>query len=504
MKKIILLTSLILMLFFSCKKDGPNVDQSIDSKRSLEEDSANKLEFTQTFARALENQEVRAILKQEALEKIDNDYDVLYALSKNSTSSSGKTLHELISAYTEDKEHFDEIVQSLPLLTIYVPELDEFSAEKWDTENQIPIVAIRDVNDRKSNKPLLAYDASGNLTELSYREKPKDPVVVVKDNERVEAATKESYSKGIVNTTNFKNSYRVTDIAFKNSRKLEDPKSSILMIGRDSSVREPRPPRDSSSVNIDNSYLISTESVRYAYEQKLESQRDYVYYGIDPSKNVTSGKLTNRYAEHIVSIQMENEAALQKITDDWTDGNLEIVINVIALSRDGSSQSIRKAVSCSAEDLKLIPIRGAERVPTYRVGEYFLPQPLEIEKWDAYKYGEKWKFVVSEFDPGTETTTVTTVSSEFSGNFNGTVGVDFGLFKFGIGGGGTSKETKSTQVTVKTTDTSDDLYEGILNFYTPIYSRLQASRPMRYPIFPNSYTVNTGLIRLRVEPLAIY
>src|SRR5690606_20495189 len=152
MKKIMLLTSLILMLFFSCKKDGPNVDQSIDSKRSLEEDSANKLEFTQTFARALENQEVRAILKQEALEKIDNDYDVLYALSKNSTSSSGKTLHELISAYTEDKEHFDEIVQSLPLLTIYVPELDEFSAEKWDTENQIPIVAIRDVNDRKSNK----------------------------------------------------------------------------------------------------------------------------------------------------------------------------------------------------------------------------------------------------------------------------------------------------------------------------------------------------------------
>lgn len=509
MRKFTLVTSLILLLFFSCKKDEANVERNAVTKAGLEDDRANKVEFSQTLARALQNQEVRTILKQEALKKIDNDYDVLYGLSKNSTSSSGKTLHELISAYAEDKERFDEIVQSLPLLTIYVPQLDEFDAEKWDAKNQIPIVAIRDVNDRKSNKPLLAYDASGNLKELSYKEKPKHPVVVVKDNERVELKRNSHQEKELGKQSEGNDIYTAITKAFVN------PNSTIKLWSAEG-IRDSRPRRVTDTTTrepiIDNSHQISAKATRYAYEKKLESQRDYVYYGIDPSNGIDSGKLTHRYAEHIVSIEMETEAALQKITDDWTDGNLEIIINVTMLNRSGSPESIRKGINCTVDDLKYNTERAKREGRDYPrplklrsdyIMEYFLPNPLEIETWDAYKYGDRWKFTVSEFDPGRETTTVTTVSSEFSGNFNGNVGIDvLGIFKFGIGGGGSSKETKSTQVTVKTTDTSDDLYEGILNFYTPIYSR-EESRGGREgkALVPKVYTVNTGLIRLRVEPL---
>jgi hypothetical protein len=512
MKKITLLTGSLLLFFFSCKKEVANVDEANRTEFNAQEDRLSKIEFTKTLARALEDKEVRLILKQEALKKFDNDYDVLYGLSKDITAPSGKTLHELVSAHATDKEHFNEIIQNLPLLTIYVPQLDQFDAEKWNVDQEIPIVALRDINDRKSSKPLLAYGQNDNIIELNYTEKPKNPVVVVKDNERVETSDNEQRN-GTEKNARSGNTYRATDIAFKNSEKLREPFNSVSLIAEGT----PRPPRDSinrppatrdSSIYVDNSQQISVEAVRYAYEKKLESQRDYVYYGIDPSTNVNSGSITNRYAEHIVSLEMENEAALQKITDDWTDGNLEIVINVITISRDGSTQSVRKAVNCSSQDLRFDETQGLRPPKFYRAGskvkEYFLPSPLEIERWDVYKYGEKWKFVVSEFDPGTETTTNTTVSSEFSANFNGNVGIEIPFLKIGIGGGGTSKETKSTSVTVKTTDVSDDLYEGILNFYTPVYSRAEYTPGRGGSIIaPKAYTVNTGLIRLRVEPLEI-
>ncbi|UCJ08131.1 hypothetical protein KTO58_02825 [Chitinophaga pendula] len=507
MRKIYLLTGALAFLFFSCKKNAEKeVGPELNTTLTAEQNNQDKTVFARTFARALSNPEVRSLLKQEALKQFDHDYDVLYDVARELTTASGKSLHELIAGYAEDPAAFDAIIQRQPLLTIYVPKLDKFNAAGWDIAAQVPIVAVRNIEDAKAGKPLLAYNAEGRQIMMSYAASGDAPVVVVKENERVTALRTGGVQGNMRQHSG--NTYKFIDAAFDN------------ITGKDGSGKfreaDGRPVRGGgtgdTTTYVDNSHQISSPAVRYAYEKRLTSQRDYVYYGIDPSNNIDSGRFKNQYAEHIVSIEMEDEAALKKITDDWTEGNLEIVVNVLMLARDGAGITVKKGINCTVDNLKHKP--GTPRPANYRADgilEYTLPNPLEIDGWDAYKYGDKWKFVVSEFDPGTETTTTTSVSSEYSSNFNANAGVElFGILKIGIGGGTSNKETKTTTVTIKSTNISDDLYEGILNFYTPVYSRITETRPGRggsgpsTVILPKVYTVNTGLIRLRIEPLPRY
>lgn len=507
MRKIYLLTGALAFLFFSCKKNAEKeVSPEMGLTFSIEQNNQDKTVFARTFARALSNQEVRSLLKQEALKQFDHDYDVLYDVARELTTASGKSLHELIAGYAEDPAVFDAIVQRQPLLTIYVPTLNKFNATAWDVTAQVPVVAVRNTEDAKAGKALFAYNADGHQLTMSYADGGDMPVVVVKENERV-ITLHTGAAQGNMRQQSG-NKYQFTYSAFDNTT------------GKDGSgkFREAgdRPVRGGgtgdTTTYIDNSHQISSPALRYAYEKKLASQRDYVYYGIDPSSNIDSGRFKNQYAEHIVSIEMEDEAALKKITDDWTEGNLEIVVNVLMLARDGAGITVKKGINCTVDNLKHKP--GTPRPANYRADgilEYTLPNPLEIDGWDAYKYGDKWKFVVSEFDPGTETTTTTTVSSEYSSNFNANAGIElFGILKLGVGGGTSNKETKTTTVTIKSTNISDDLYEGMLNFYTPVYSRITETRPGRggsspsTVILPKVYTVNTGMIRLRIEPLPRY
>ena len=142
-----------------------------------------KSEFSKALVKVLsENIDIRNLIRDEALKKIDYDYDVLYALIKDIQLNDGNTLEYLLAQYL-DSDILDAINEEIPTLTIFIPKLpfDSFSAESWNTENESPAVAFRtyDTND------VTAYNINGEEYEIPAEKIPTYPIIVVKENERI-------------------------------------------------------------------------------------------------------------------------------------------------------------------------------------------------------------------------------------------------------------------------------------------------------------------------------
>lgn len=174
----------------------------------------------------------------------------------------------------------------------------------------MPFVAIRNVEDKRTGKPIKAYDSKGDHIELSYTSDPEIPILVIKDNERVIKINDQNFSEvsSLISVPNNSNYVLMAP--------LSQPSNSDKSVSKNASIT----PLSSRSI-------IKDERTNYAVQKELNTQRDYVYYGIDSTENITKGTLNEQYAEHIVAIQMENEAALNKASD-FTEGNLEFVISV--------------------------------------------------------------------------------------------------------------------------------------------------------------------------------
>ena len=88
----------------------------------------------------------------------DHEYDILYALVKDKEISSGVTFEDVLMSYAESKEHFKNAIDKELLLTIYVPELTNWDANKWNTAEEVPIVAVCDEYKKKKTTKVLAFD----------------------------------------------------------------------------------------------------------------------------------------------------------------------------------------------------------------------------------------------------------------------------------------------------------------------------------------------------------
>ena len=83
---------------------------------------------------------VRALIKEEALKKFDQDCDVLYQMIKDRPVGEGKTFRQVLLEHAGNESALKAIEKELPLLTILVPELPEnsFSAATWNVDTQVP------------------------------------------------------------------------------------------------------------------------------------------------------------------------------------------------------------------------------------------------------------------------------------------------------------------------------------------------------------------------------
>ncbi|PVH24847.1 hypothetical protein DC487_12060 [Sphingobacterium corticibacter] len=461
-------------------------DNQIIEDATLIERQLIYTEFAKAFSKALENKEIRDLIKDESIKMFNRDHDVLFQLVKDQTLSNGSKVIDFVSQYSElEDQRFKELIDEEVLLTIFVPSITSFSPDKWNTVNQIPVVAVRNERDMINNRALYAYDNKQNKIELSYFEQPDIPIVVIKTNERIGVANesasneKKSQLERIQTNSNTLKSTKKGNLVYLS----EGFAPQDNFISSDQDIIDNGTTKNTINRAVYNytpqsGYRLVPINTGYSFNRQLKLthgfinydvnyHRDLIYYNL--KNNLDSGFFDSNYSEYITGFYLNNAnsfASIDALNKDWTDGFYDIYVTILFV--DGTSVgSIRKGFSVSKSDL----IKDGNLL-------YYNINPIEITSWDVQRYGSIWKILLEEYNPGAEKTVNQQVSSKFTTNFKADVGFNIGIFKIGGGGGGSSERTVTETYQYKTTITSFDLGESILNFYNPVLttSPLQRQR----------------------------
>ncbi|SEL32076.1 hypothetical protein [Parapedobacter koreensis] len=501
----------------SCSKENiSGIDNNNQTDVDLNSDYYANTLFGKALAKALNNKEIREIIKEESLKKFDKDHDVLVQKIKDYKLSTNEAFLDAIADYSEvSKTDFIDAINNSPLLTVFVPTLSKFSPENWDTDTQTPIVSIRVESDILKNAPLLAFNQTDKEILLSYTKEPDIPVIVIKNNERIQL----NDNKQIVEErSDLENESLMLQIS--------DGKLSFLSKGFINNDEEPREEYSANSnLDLQSAIYVSANNNSPTvnpgvfpglppsmYNLKLMAhylryqntyERDFIYYDI--KQDTDTGKFNNSYSEAICGFYINNpntETYLAQHNSDWTEGNLEIFITTIFINKNGVGSTLRQGFTCNKTDLFFIK-NGQKHTLFYRI------PPIEITPWRLQDYGDTWKFSIEEYNPGTTKKITTDITSHYSNNVKVDIGIpEIDGLKITAGYGSGGYTTSHTVIELTTTINSAPLGEALLSFYDPIVVGGRAfitSNPWADWVWdPPYYQLrgsNTGMISLLVTPI---
>ncbi len=493
-----------LVLMQSCKKDIDTKNNTPILASNTAENSAvnnSQITFAKILAKAVKDDApLRSFLKDESLKQFDNDHDILYQMIKDTKINGAETVHEKLIRFAASKEELEAVEQQLPLLTIFVPTLPNFSPEKWNSSNEVPVVAVSNT----ANSNVLFYDDKGKENALAADEIPGFPVLVIKQNERVIVGTGNKLASNSVasnsqSSTVYNNGGLVlnfADDAFNNI----NPKTKVNKLN---------PNRVTNSSGIDPVNIA-------AYNSGDEWHRDYIYYGLTAGQ--PRGQFKNNYSEFITSMRFLTPNALNMIADQdgdpklkegevpkkpfgiWTEGNFEFRITILINAKNGLGNDINKVLSVNPADLFDVQFTLKQEgvFPHYRVTSItpkeYHPN-VELVPWDLQNYGTAWKFIVYEYDNSQEITQTYENTSTFAANFEITNSI---TEKIGLKFGASATTSEKRTVSVKTTLASDFLGEATLSFDQPIITSFDGTNY-------NTREITTGnVLSLGIEPKRIF
>ncbi len=112
-----------------------NESITVDQKRNYLE------QFAKILSKAVAlNKDVRDFLKESALKRIDNDYNVFYPIVKD-TYINGQSFESILTLYADNDQVLSEITAAIPLLNIHIPELLDNKVADINTEdNELPVL----------------------------------------------------------------------------------------------------------------------------------------------------------------------------------------------------------------------------------------------------------------------------------------------------------------------------------------------------------------------------
>ncbi|TGE16836.1 hypothetical protein [Hymenobacter elongatus] len=415
------------------------------------------MSFAKTMAKALTKKEVREAIKAQSIQYFDKDYDVLFSQLKQAKVGRQKTLYSYLDSLSQSGIALGRIATNLPLLNIYVP---QFPNQEWDAATQVPLVAVRDAQDR-----LIAFNQDGEQAELDPKEQPNIPVLVIKDNERVLAG------RGAPSTKNH------GDFLFKDGEvsyyfldnEYNGVQSSIAT--RKVGLYDPSAP----DYKVREAFGIGNTCQNCA-------QRDWIYYNINVSGGQSEGTLNSNFEEAITAMRFENLAGFTTI-GGWDEGNYEFWINGFF---GGSSPTTLtpnfKNLSVSADNLFTYHMerrtKGIFGWNSYYVKvvdapkEYTFTVPVKFVPWDMKKYGDTWGMMLEEYDP--------TVTEKKTYKHTTTVGTNWKLdastgtdIKVGGSLGGSTTNQKEYTVEYESQTGNDRLGGVVVSFNSPVITRLQ-------------------------------
>lgn len=432
-----------------------------------------RLEFASVVAKALANKDVRVFLREEAKVMFDNDHDILYQLVRDKkVTNTNKTFEQILSEYSGSESKFKQSLNGLPLLTILVPDLKDFSVTKWNVDNTIPSVAVQNSNhDERSNSIVDVFNYKTGRFTLDTKTDPGQPVIVVKENERIQAVDQRSARVGEYKSKNLVKSVENLSLYFTDDAFNGKIKSNA---------------RDTPYSGIDEKVLYS----RYG----TAPQRDYIYYDLNPAAGINQGPRDYNYTEAITAIKFEGEAALRNATDDWSEGYLDLYLDVIYFRENEEVPSPnRKVISASLSELR---DGSFMKQKTVKVG---------IAGWDISTHGDRWKIKVVEHDNGAVITQKISLSTTRGTNFSVNAGGGEKI-KIGISFGSTNTTTITGEATISYTNADDDL--GIteeINYLNPVvlrenvYGNEMPDYPGQYGATTRAYS--TGSVLVSLEPV---
>ena len=538
MLKNFVLVFLVYLSVASCNESLNDIDKNVVSATFLEQSESNlilKQKFSSALVKVLgQNEEVRSLIKEEALKQIDFDYDVLYCLIKDKQLKNGVTLEEYLEKYLTSDE-LKCIHKQLPTLTLFVPTLPEnsFSVHSWNTIDELPAVAVK-VSD---NNDVKIYYGNGETEVFPADIIPGFPVVVVKENERI-VRNGEILSKTVSENIEETNLIFVDEI-FNN------------LHGKDlvnTKTRANRPDRPVPLPKVDNpeDYLPANMKKTYEaykiYKNTTGWQRDYIYYGITPTTD--KGPFDYNMKEFLVGFELMGDALgfYRKIADQdgdpkssipiggvlpanssiitWTEGEYEFKVTTYVGSKSTIGTEYKSFFRLKPDQLfraEVERVISRPGMPGYTVYKLVglkskrVDLDLPLFEWDLENYGATIKIAIEEVD-GQETE-VNSISSsiEFATNFG--FDASFGeKVKFGVKFGSTIKEVLNVSNTITKTLGGDELGEVIINFADPVVisdefryhykprtnPREQAVVDYTEPTFNSKYY--TGWYRLYISP----
>lgn len=431
--------------------------------------------FARTFAKAATNQQVREVLKKESALSFDKDHDVLFARVKNNRLNARHTLYSYIDSLSRDEISLSEITRDLPLLTVYVGTY--LNSKNWDTKTEVPVVAVRDKQDK-----LIAFNRVGEHIELNPLEEPLAPIVVVKDNERVVATGPRSHSP-VVKFGDFL---------------LEDEGTKYYFLDNEYNGLNPY---IYSRTSTSNRTVVgsATNTIDYKIKEAFGmsqscpscAQRDWIYYNIGAYGPLIvpqgEGPLNYNYEEAITAMRFENLGGFETI-GGWDEGNFEFWINGFFGGTTPTLEPIFKNLSARAEDLLNFHTETRRAsgwsgffggTVTVRVAdspkEYTFGVPVKFVPWDMQKYGDTWGMVIEEYD--------LTVNETLTYKHVTTVGTNFEV-KAGeptkVGGtfGVTTTNVKESTAEYKSQTGNDRLGNVRVSYKSPVITSLTVPGPL--------------------------
>ncbi len=282
---------------------------------------------------------LRRFLKTEAEKQYDNDYDVFYPYVKDAVVEDGRTLRDVLLSYSSEEE-LGTLENSLPLLTIMIPDLSAFGAfsvYKWDPKDEQVAVTYA-----KGNNSSVFYSEGDSILSLPAGSLPSFPFLVVKSNERMKVVGTGTTRAG----QGVSYQYDFVDPAFDGSKTVHT-RASYYDEKNPEAAPEDKPYLRKSVIDrrCVDAYNFSKQNRRFI-------DREYIYYNLSP-KNPTGGQLEPNIREKIYMFRIspaEYDRLIDKETgqdphleeyefyktwhpslaqiakDLWTDGAFEIII----------------------------------------------------------------------------------------------------------------------------------------------------------------------------------
>lgn len=462
-------------------------------------------DFSEALLKVIsENKEVRELIKTEALKQFNNDTEVL-ALYLVEQNVKGQPLFNLFEKHLQGKTSLREIFQIIPTLTILVPELpeDSFSAKKWDTNSQLPDIAIR--TELSNNTPVIGILDNKIATDVIPSDIiPAEPILVIKENERVVSSQNPTFYK--LNTQVFYKSSSL-GILYKFLDKIYN--SNINFNG----------PNDSDQREVYEAYELT--------KNKNAWQRDHIYYGINPNNpNGVFNYAFKEYLNFIEPVEHNGSAygaykAMSDQTDPyynqvanssnnfthWTDGSFEIVVNALLNGvNEIDGVTYQKHVSARPQDIFKLEVehyRTGNRIFGYRnhykvtnIKAKRLWLNNELFNWNLEHVGTIARIVIEEYDTTEKHERTFTHQSKLATNFEINSGTSEKT-KIGMKFGASAESTSTYTHKIESTLGADKLGDSVIDFGEPVVVNKSTLRGL------TAYTYNTystASIKFGVSP----